>query len=64
MGHSTGTCEHKVMNIFIGRNTIGPWMAKPEGQDLWTESLPKKNWNSLGRINQARAADTVEAPPQ
>lgn len=38
-------------------------MAKPEGEDLWTESLPKKNWTSLGRINQARAADPVEALP-
>lgn len=39
-------------------------MAKPQGQDLWKESLPKKAWNSLGRMDQARAADPVEAPPQ
>lgn len=39
-------------------------MAKQEGQDLWTESLPKKNWNSLGRMNQTTGADTVEAPSQ
>lgn len=54
-----GTCEHKVNNIFIR-----PLMGKPEGQDLSTESLPKKTWNTLGRMNQARAANPAEAPPQ
>lgn len=44
--------------------TVGPLTAEQEGEDLWINSLCRKDWNSLVKTNRARAAELLEAPPQ